>query len=240
MIGPLISEEGRWILEEILKTFEVDVSYMTDEEFAGCMGRKFNSVEYYEKVPEEARTGEKFMKKSVDIGDQLSQDIGIFFPTPIDNYCKIVRGCKWYGRYMDDMYIICKNREELKDIISGVIAEAKAMGMFINERKTQIVPLGGTFRYLQIRYTLTPTGKVIRRINPKSVTRERRRLKAYKCLLDRGKLSYEDIEQASRSWMGEYSKIMSKKQIEHMKALYTALFGKELSWKPLSGSRTGK
>ena len=240
MIGPLISEEGRWILEEILKTFEVDVSYMTDEEFAGCMGRKFNSVEYYEKVPEEARTGEKFMKKSVDIGDQLSQDIGIFFPTPIDNYCKIVRGCKWYGRYMDDMYIICKDREELKDIISGVIAEAGAMGMFINEHKTRIVRLGETYKYLQIKYTLTPTGKVIRRINPKSVTRERRRLAAYKRLIERGKMTFKDVEQACRSWMGDYSKLMSKKQIKHMKARYKALFGKELSWKPLSGSRTGK
>ena len=240
MISPLISEEGRWILDEILKTFEVDVSYMTDEEFAGCMDRKFNSVEYYETVPEEARTGEKFMPKSVDIGDQLSQDIGIFFPTPIDNYCKIVRGCKWYGRYMDDMYIICKDREELKDIISGVIAEARAMGMFINEHKTRIVPLGGTFRYLKIRYTLTPTGKVIRRISPKSVTRERRRLAAYKRLIERGKMTGEDVEQACRSWMGDYSKLMSKKQIKHMKARYKALFGKELSWKPLSDSRTGK
>ena len=232
MIGPLISEEGRWLLDEILKTFEVDVSYMTDEEFAGCMDRKFNSVEYYEKVSLEQRTGEKFMPKSVDIGDQLSQDIGIFFPTPIDNYVKIVRGCKWYGRYMDDMYIICKDREELKDIIAGVIAEAGALGMFINEHKTRIVRLGETYKYLQIRYTLTPTGKVIRRINPKAVTRERRRFAAYKRIIERGTMTYEDAEQASRSWMGDYSKLMSKKQIKHMKARYKALFGKELSWKP--------
>ncbi len=240
MIGTRISEEGRWLLDEILHTFEVDVSYMTDEEFAGCMDRKHNSVEYYEKVTAEMRTGEKLMPKGVDIGDQLSQDIGIFFPTPVDNYVKIVRGCKWYGRYMDDMYIICKDREELLDIIQGVIAEARMMGMFINERKTHIARLGDTYKYLQIKYTLTPTGKVIRRINPKSVTRERRRLGAYKRLMERGRMSYEDIEQATRSWMGDYAKLMSKKQIKHMKTRYKALFGKEISWKRSSDSKTGK
>ena len=240
MIGPRISEEGRWLLDEILRTFAVDVSYMTPEEYAGCMSRRFNSVEYYERVPLELRTGERFMPKSVDIGDQLSQDIGIYFPTPIDNYVKIVRGCKWYGRYMDDLYIICKDRAELLDVIRGVIAEARAMGMFINEHKTRVARLGDTFKYLQIKYSLTASGKVIKRINPKAVTRERRRLAAYRHLMDRGRMSYEDIEQATRSWMGDYARIMSKKQINHMKARYFALFGKELSWKPLSDSRTGK
>ena len=119
MVRPKISEEGYWLLDEILHTFEVDVSYMTDEEYAGCMERKFNSVEYYESVPMEGRTGQKFMPKGVDIGDQVSQDVGIYFPTPVDNYVKIVRGQKWYGRYMDDMYIICRNKEELNDIIRG-------------------------------------------------------------------------------------------------------------------------
>ena len=239
MIGPMISEEGQWLLNEILRTFEVDVSYMTDEEYAGCMDRKFNSVEYYEKIPKERRTRERFMKKSVDIGDQLSQDIGIFFPTPIDIYVKTVRGCRWYGRYMDDMYIICRDREELESIISGIVQEAKAMGMFINEHKTRIARLGDTYKYLQIKYSLTPSGRVIRRINPKAVTRERRRLGAYKRLMDRGMLSFDAIEQATRSWMGDFSKIMSKKQIKGMKARYKTLFGKELSWKRESHLRTG-
>ena len=114
------------------------------------------------------------------------------------------------------------------------------MGMFINERKTHIARLGDTYKYLQIKYTLTPTGKVIRRINPKSVTRERRRLGAYKRLMERGRMSYEDIEQATRSWMGDYATLMSKKQIKRMKTRYKALFGKEISWKRSSDSKTGK
>ena len=239
MVGPKLSEEGNWLLDEILKTFEIDVSYMTDEEYAGCMDRKFNSVQYYEQIPMEDRTGEKFMPKGVDIGDQVSQDIGIYYPTPVDNYVKIVRSQKWYGRYMDDMYLICRDKEELKDIIRGAGEVARALGIFINEKKTRIARLDETYKYLQIRYSLTETGKVIRRINPKAVTRERRRLKAYRRLMDTGKMKYDDIEQAVKSWMGDYARLMSRKQIEHMKALYRALFGKEITWKPLSNSKTG-
>ena len=231
LINPLIDEEARWLLSEILDTFRVDVSYMTDEEFSVCMDQKFNSVRYYETIQKEQKTGEKLMPKSVDIGDQVSQDIGIYFPTRVDNYAKIVRGCKWYGRYMDDMYIICKDREQLLDIIRGMTEEAKTLGLFINERKTRICKLGDTYKYLQIKYTLSGTGKVIRRINPKSVTRERRRIKKYQKMVRDGRMTAESAENACRSWIGDFHKIMSKKQIKNMKALYKALFGKELSWK---------
>ena len=240
LVYPKISEEARTLMDEVLRTFRIDVSYMTDEEYEGSMERKFNSVQYYETIPKELRTGEKFLGKSVNIGDQVSQDIGVYFPTRIDNYVKIVRSQKWYGRYMDDIYVICRDREELLDILKGISERASELGLFINERKTRICRLSETFRYLQIKYRLSETGKVIRRINPKSVTRERRRIKAYRHLMDRGEMKYEDIEQAVRSWMGEYAKLMSRKQIKHMKSLYRELFGKELKWKQASPSRAGR
>lgn len=231
LIDPKISEFSQWLLGEILSTFEIDVSYMDDEEFSHCMERRFNSVEYHEKISDEQRTGEKFMPKSVDIGDQVSQDIGVFFPTRLDNYAKIVRGCKRYGRYMDDIYIIGESKEYVESVIAGIKVEAEKLGLFINEKKTRVVKLSGTYKYLQVKYSLTETGKVIKRINPKSVTRERRKIKAYKRLLDKGEMLYEDIEQAVKSWMGTFARLMSKKQIKNMKALYKELFGKELTWK---------
>lgn len=230
-IYPKVSEEARWVLDEILRTFRVDVSYMTDEQFSRCMDEKFNSVQYYETVPKAMRKGLKFMPKSVEIGDQVSQDIGIFFPTPVDNYVKIVRGCRWYGRYMDDMYVICRDRETLLSTIAGIEEKSRQMGLFVNPRKTRICRLSDTYQYLQVKYSLSETGRVIKRINPKSVTRERRRIKAYKRLMDRGELKYRDIEQAVKSWMGEYTKLMSKKQVQNMKLLYKELFGREIKWK---------
>ena len=238
MLRPIIPEENWWLLDEILRNMEVDVSYMTDEEYADCINVKFDSVKYYNDIPPEARTGEKFMKKSVRIGDQLSQNIGVFFPHKIDNYVKIVRGVKKYGRYMDDIYFICRTMEEALSIIEGIKEQAAKIGLFVNERKTHVVKLSDAYKYLQVKYRLTETGKVIKRINPKSVTRERRKLKAYKRLLDKGIMPLDDIVQAYRSWMGAYVRLMSKIQVKHIKELFKSLFGKEPTWKQLSDSKT--
>ena len=215
---------------EILKTFEVDVSYMGDEEYVNCMAEKFDSIKYELTVPEELRAGEKWMRKSVDIGDQVSQDLGVYFPTPIDNYAKIVRGCKRYGRYMDDIYIIAETKEEVASIIEGIKEQTDKLGLFINNRKTHITKLSSVYRYLQIRYTLTDTGRVIKRIGQKNITRERRRLKAYRRLIDIGRITEEDVEECFRSWLGMQHRYMSNVQITNMIKLYQELFRRTLTW----------
>ena len=232
----LQSEDDRWLFAQLLKNFEVDVSYMTDEEYANCTSAKFDSIEYHKKITEEMKTGEKMMAKSCDIGDQTSQSIGIFFPTVLDNYAKIVKGCKWYGRYMDDIYIICRSKSYLQEVMEGMEKVANQYGLFINHKKTHVFKLSSNFKYLQIKYSLTETGKVIKRINPKSITRERKKLKAYRRQVDKGIMTYEDVEQAYKSWMGAYYPIMSKVQIFNMKKLFKDLYGKEPKWK--SNSKT--
>jgi len=231
MVSAKVDEFSGWLFGQIVDTFRIDVSYMDDEEYAGCINQKFDSVKYHQQIPKERRTGQKFMDKSVDIGDQVSQDIGIFYPVQVDNYAKIVRGAKMYGRYMDDIYIIGNTKEYIASVIHGITEQAGELGIFINERKTRIVELSSTFKYLQIKYSLTDSGKVIKRINPKSVSRERRKLKAYKRMCEKGKIEYNAVEQAYKSWMGANVPVMSKKQVENMKQLYKGLYGKEPRWK---------
>lgn len=231
LILPHLDEFNGWLLSEIVDTFKVDVSYMTDEEYERCLSEKFDSVAYSSEIPPSLRTGEKYMAKSVDIGDQLSQNIGIYYPTRLDNYAKIVCGVKRYGRYMDDIYIILPTKAEVEAVIEGIKREAESLGLFLNERKTRIVKLSSTYKYLQIKYSLTETGKIIRRINPKSVTRERRKLKAYKRRLKAGALPYESIEQSYKSWMGSYAPLMSKRQRKNMQELYYTLFERRPRWK---------
>ena len=138
---------------------------------------------------------------------------------------------------MDDIYIIGETRTEVLSIIEGISEQAKELGLFVNEKKTHIARLSDTYKYLQIRYTLTDTGKVIRRIDPKSVTRERRKLKAYKRLLDKGRMSAEDVEESFKSWMGSMNEYMSNRQITNIIDLYNDLFRRELTWESQSRLR---
>lgn len=228
---PKIDSFSAGLLKEALQSFEVDVSFLTDDEYKNVLDNKHDTIKYHENLNRKLLTGEKMLRKGVDIGDQVSQNIGIAFPTRIDNYATIVRGHRRYGRYMDDMYIISNDLGYLKETLRGIEEEAREIGLFINQKKTRIVRLDKTFKYLQRKYFLTGTGKVVIRITPKQLTRQRRKLKAYKRLLDKGEIEYSTIEQAYKSWMGDYTRVMSKEQIKNMKALYKELFTKEPRWK---------
>lgn len=127
-----------WLLTLIFESFRIDVSYMTDEEYATCMTDMFNKLEYRE-IPKEQLTGEKWMEKSVNIGDQLSQVIGIYYPHRIDTYVKYVRSQKFYGRYMDDWYIMNPSKEVLNDLLENIYKIANEYGIHINKKKTRIV-----------------------------------------------------------------------------------------------------
>lgn len=234
LISGKIDDFSMWLLEDILSTFRVDVSYMDEIDYSRCMSERFDSVRYYETISDAEKTGEKFMPKSLDIGDQVSQNIGVFYPTRVDTYATVVRGYDMYGRYMDDLRMIHGSRGYIEETIEGIKEQAAELGLFVNERKTRVCHLSETFTYLQMRYFLTDSGKVVKRISPKSLTRERRRLKAYKRLLTEGIMPYESIEQAYKSWMGTYTKVMSKKQVSQIKQLYKELYGKEPRWKNCS------
>ena len=104
-------------LEKMFSEFEIDVSYMDESDFELCNSKLFNSLEYNEYINsnpsiKDKLDGSKMMKKSMGIGNQLSQITGVHYPTMMDNYCKIVKGIPYYGRYMDDTYVIVETKEE--------------------------------------------------------------------------------------------------------------------------------
>lgn len=217
-----------WLLTLIFDGFKIDVSYMSDEEFAHCNETLFNKLEYRE-IPKKLLTGEKWMEKSVNIGDQLAQIIGIYYPHPIDNYIKYVRSQKFYGRYMDDWYIMSPSKEELLDLLANIHVIADELGIHINEKKTRIVKISSTYKYLQVKYSLTKDGKIIKRINPKRVTTMRRKLKKLAVKVQTGERTYESVENVFRGWMGSFYKLMSREQRQNMIKLFEDLFDKTVT-----------
>lgn len=212
-----------WLLDKVLKNFEIDVSYLDDEKYRRCLELKFDNEKQYALDPQ-LLTGQKFMAKSLAIGDQVSQICSVYFPTPIDNYVKIVRGVRWYGRYMDDSYIISDDLAFLHEILQKITQIAHGLGIFINHKKTHIMALDHDFVWLKLRYRLTDTGHLVIRINPKTVTRERRKLKKYRSMVNSGALSEQGVANSFKSWFMNYRKIMSYRTQQNMLMLYHDLF----------------
>lgn len=167
----------------------------------------------------------------INIGGQVSQNVGITFAHRVDDYVKTVCGQRYYARYSDDFYLIADSRELLAEITEGIRLEAGKAGLTIHPHKTHIAPIDKPFRFLQVSYRMTDTGKLVRRINPKSVTRERKRLKGYRRLIDKERMTYQDAEDAFKSWLTLNYRVMSKLQIQNLYTLYVDLFGRDIQWK---------
>lgn len=188
----------RDLLSMLLAPYSADVSY-TDTDFDTV---PYNSLADYETSG--LRDGSRILHRSVGIGAPVSQIAGVFYPTPIDNYCKCVRGCKYYGRYMDDIYILHHDRSFLLSVLDGIRSQAHALGLFISERKTHIIPLRQGFTFCKIRYSFTPSGRLLMRPVRETFTRERRRLKRLYQLALCGKISITDYRDLYHSWRSNW------------------------------------
>ena len=207
------------------KEFEVDVSYLSDEEFKNSLHTLFNSLDY-NMIPDDLKTGKKFMKKSVGIGSQTSQITGLYYPNDIDTYCKIVRGIKEYGRYMDDTYIILQSKEELKNLLENHIKPiCDELGIFINTKKTKIQNIREPIKFLKLNHLVQDNGAVIRKVDNSTFKREHKRLRKLRNLVEKKKvMTIEEALQCYKSWRGVYKKYDSGHKIKNLDDHFLELF----------------
>ena len=215
------NEHALWLLEKTIERSKVDVSYMTDEEYEHCLDTLFDSLAY-EQIDPMLLTGKRYMHKHLNIGDQVAQTAGISYRMRIDNYVKIVKSVKFYAGYMDDSYAIHESKEFLQELLNEIVEIAKTYGITVNIRKTRICKLSEHWRFLQVQYSLTPTGRIIQKISPKRLTAMRRKMKKVA-----RKLTLKDFTDFYQSWFKNHYKIMSKQQRANMDSLYNLL--KEVS-----------
>lgn len=222
----ILESDEMEFLKLSFEDFKVDVSYMTDEEYNTCINKLFNALDHAN-IPKELKTGRRYMAKSLGIGNQSAQITGVFYPNEIDHYCKTVRGVKYYGRYMDDTYIIMQDKESLKELYGEIKAMCDELGIFINEDKTHIRKITGWVPWLKINYRLKLTGGLIRKVSSSTFRRERRKLKKFRKLYEQGRMSLEHIRQCYQSWRGTYRKYDSGARLKKMDDYFKTLFGKD-------------
>ena len=221
---PLMSEDEFKFLQLTFHSFEVDVSYMSDEELMNYKDSLFNMLEYHA-IDKKLLTGEKMMPKSIGIGNQTSQMSGIFYPHEMDNYCKIVKGIKYYGRYMDDTYIMARTKQELKDLYKDIEAICTKFGIHINPKKLKLQPLRCQVTYLKINYQIIETGRIFEFVPNHIFEHERQNIQKLKYLYDKQKLDLLDVLQCFMSWEGSYSKFDSKRKVFEMELYFKQVFG---------------
>ena len=120
------------------------------------------------------------------------------------------------GKRKESQFEVIKHFYRLRKDITDLLL--RDFGYNQNPNKTMICKLSEYWRYLQIQYALTDTGRIIKKIHSKRLTEMRRKLKK---LTD--KLDKMDFINYYNSWFNNYYKIMSKQQRENMNTLFNEL-----------------
>lgn len=167
---------------------------------------------------------EAFGEKSLGIGSQVSQILALAYPNAIDHYAKEVLRLRFYGRYMDDTYIIHHDKAVLEHALKELLVKYEKLGIVVNMKKTKIIPVR-CFTFLKVRYFLTGSGKVVMKPCRRSITKMRRKLKKFRHFLDVGVMTMADITSAYESRRGYVGHMNAHKTIRTMDRLYFELFG---------------
>lgn len=169
-------------------------------------------------------TSDKYSGKSLGLGSQISQITAVSYPNALDHYIKQELRVKYYGRYMDDGYMLFRQKEDAKEALEKVCAFCKTYGIEINRKKTQIVKINKTFVYLKAKHRLTENGKALRGLSRSSVTKQRQKLKKFHKKYLEGVLPLHDIGQAYGSWKGYALRRNARETVRNMNRLYFSLF----------------
>lgn len=96
--------------------------------------------------------------------NQSSQVFALIFLNGLDHYIVDELRCKYYGRYMDDFYLLSNDKEYLKKCLIKIETYLSNLKLTLNN-KTEIVPMSKGIRFLGFHTYLTEQGNVIRKLN---------------------------------------------------------------------------
>lgn len=165
-----------------------------------------------------------FGDKGMGLGSQISQTLALASANKLDHYIKETLRIKGYGRYMDDGYVIHESKEYLQKVLKSIKEICNELGIVLNEKKTQIVKLSHGFTWLKVRFFILPTGKIIKKIYKRSVTKMRQKLKKFVKHVGSGKMTYNDVYCAFQSWKAYALHFNAYHTIQNMSELYNNLF----------------
>jgi len=158
------------------------------------------------------------------LGSQVTQLIELTVLNDLDHIIKEQLKIKYYVRYMDDFILVHESKEHLQHCKAVIIKELRKLGLECSKKKTMICKVKQPLHFLGFSYRLTESGKVVMKVLPKKITRERRRLKKQVALCRAGIMTRQQVDDCFRSWIAHADKGESYKLIQTMTEYYNKLW----------------
>jgi len=160
----------------------------------------------------------------IGLGSEISQLVELAVLDDMDHMIKERLWIRHYIRYMDDFILIHPDKEYLKTCREAIEKHLAGIGLELN-RKTTIYPLRQGVKFLQWRYLLTETGKVVMRMNRKRLKLQRRRMRKIAEREKNGSVKPGTLNGSFQSWEANAKRGDAWKQRKRMYAAYRRMKG---------------
>lgn len=157
-------------------------------------------------------------------GSQLIQIAGISVLNDFDHYVKEQLHAKFYGRYMDDFFIIHHDKRYLEVCAERIKAYLEKMEFKLHEEKCRCHRLTDGIDYLGFTFRLTSSGKVLMLIKSNNIRAQRRKLPRLVKQSKNGKMPKEKVDESYQAWRANAAKGNTYKCIQRMDRLYKSLW----------------
>lgn len=182
------------------------------------------------------RPGRKYYEyeeKSLGLGSQTSQLFALLTLNEVDHFIKEVLHIKYYGRYMDDLYLFHGDSQYLTQCQKRIEEKLREIGLELNQKKTtitrvQVIKENGIrhapVKYLKWNFYITYTSHIIQIPFKKKLTHQRRKLRKMHALWVKGLLPTEEVQTSYQGWRAHISKGTCFYIIQNMDNYFRSLF----------------
>ncbi|MBE6976234.1 MAG: RNA-directed DNA polymerase [Ruminococcaceae bacterium] len=131
--------------------------------------------------------------KGVPLGNQISQAFGLIYLDGMDKLIVHQLGIEYYGRYVDDFWLIHPSKAYLQHCLEVITAYLETLDLELNE-KTQIFPFKNGVSYLGFHTYITADGTPIRKLSNQKKRNAQKKYTRMAKLVVAGKLPQEKLD----------------------------------------------
>lgn len=142
--------------------------------------------------------------KGIPLGNQVNQGFALLYLDGMDKLIKHELGIEYYGRYMDDFYLIHSSKDYLQYCLEVIKAYLETLDLTLNG-KTQIFPFKNGVSYLGFHTYISPDGKLIRKLKNQNKRNAQKKFIRMAKLVAEGKLPRDKFDASYDSWKNHIS-----------------------------------
>jgi hypothetical protein len=142
--------------------------------------------------------------KGIPLGNQINQGFALLYLDGMDKLIKYELGIEYYGRYMDDFYLIHPSKDYLQHCLQVIAAYLETLELTLNG-KTQIFPFKNGVSYLGFHTYITADGTPIRKLKNQNKRNAQKKFIRMAKLVAAGKLPTEKFQTSYSAWKNHIS-----------------------------------